>query len=418
MAARPGAWVLIAWILLAASSARAQPAIDPVAESEMAEIRRAFVSVGLKSADLALAADGRIFLAGEYENRDEVELAFATARAVVGMSRVAPTTPANIKYRLKGFENAFSSTVARMMRKAPPPKSGVAPPPSSAAPARAGAARPARTYGLIIGVSRYQHLPKDIWLEYADKDASDFYHALTNPASGKLPKEHIYLLRSEEANSTAVRDTMRRLMREAQPGDTVVLFAAAHGLPNAMGKFDVVLHDTLFKTKTTGESLDFVVTDRMTSLRDDDLQEFIAHLVLKDVRSVVVLDACYSGKSFAVVPGFLPSRTRSLKQYQKEVQYSSALSAEGIDELAQRAKDARATRIVIVSASENEESLETPDIGGGMFTQLYLSALKNERDYANAFDESKPRVIRRARTAGRSQTPRLLVVPEEAITEM
>ena len=53
-----------------------------------------------------------------------------------------------------------------------------------------------------------------------------------------------------------------------------------------------------------------------------------------------------------------------------------------------------------------------------MFTQLYVAALKNAHDYADAFDQSKPTVIKRARTVGMSQTPRLLIVPEEAVTKM
>lgn len=431
MAARPIArlacgLIVAAWVILAAIPVSAQrpgaESIEPVTTAELAEIRRAFLGVGLRQADLARASDGRITLIGEYENRDEVELAFATARAVVGLRRVAPTTPASIKYRLKGFEDAFSSTVGRMMRKAqpPPPKTELTPQPPKTEPVP-DTMRAARTYGLVIGVGRYKHLPKDKWLEFADKDATDFYATLTSPAGGSLPREHIQLLRNEEANAAAVRGSMRKLMQEAQPGDTVVFFIASHGLPNAMGKFDVVLHDTQFRTKKAGannEALDLAITDRTTTLRDDDLQEFIAQLVLKDVRTVVVLDTCYSGKTFAVVPGFLPSRTRSLTKYKKEVDYRAAPSPEAIEELAQKAKDAKTTRIVIVSASENEESLETPDIGGGMFTQLYVAALKNAHDYADAFDQSKPTVIKRARTVGMSQTPRLLVVPEEAVTKM
>ena len=160
------------------------------------------------------------------------------------------------------------------------------------------------------------------------------------------------------------------------------------------------------------------MTNRATALSDDDLQGFVAQLALKDVRSVLVLDTCYSGKTFVAIPGYLPSRTRSLKQHQKEIEYSSSLSEEALRDLAQRAKDARATRIVIVSASENEESLESLKSHGGLFTQTYIEALTNIHDYADAFDRAKPSVIRSARTVGHSQTPRLLAVPETAETKM
>jgi hypothetical protein len=130
------------------------------------------------------------------------------------------------------------------------------------------------------------------------------------------------------------------------------------------------------------------------------------------------LDTCYSGKTFATVPGFLPSRTRSLTQHKREIEYTTAPPTEGLAELIQKAKDSKATRIVIVSASENEESLENADAGGGIFTQLYLKSLGKIPDYADAFDETKQTVIKRSRTLGYSQTPRLLVVPEEAVTKL
>jgi hypothetical protein len=128
---------------------------------------------------------------------------------------------------------------------------------------------------------------------------------------------------------------------------------------------------------------------RSTALADDDLQGWIAQMTLKDVRTVVVLDTCYSGKTFVPVPGYLPARTRSLSRYKKETEYSASLSQEAITDLAQQAKDAKTTRIVIVSASENEESMESLKSNGGLFTQTYIATLGKVHDYADAFDQAK-----------------------------
>ncbi|CAG0967089.1 MAG: caspase family protein [Burkholderiales bacterium] len=398
-----------------------------VGNADLLEIRRAFHNLGLKGADINRAADGRATLVGEYEDREEVETAFSAARAVLGLKRVAPTTPANIKYRLKGFDSAFASTVGKMMRKSGPaagekplarPAATEAPPP----PPRSEVRRSPRSHALIIGASKFRNLPEKHQLEFASKDAQDFYNTLI--AAGRIKNEHVELLRNEQANSKAVHAALRRLLDAAEAGDTVVIFIASHGLPNALGKFDVVLYDTEFPKKQAGgkgDSLDMAVTNRASTLTDEDMGQFIVQMVLKDVRTVMVLDTCYSGKTFTEVPGFLPSRTRSLTRYQQEVNYKTAPSAESIADLAaakDKAKESKATRIVIVSASENEESLEMPDVGGGMFTQLYVAQLKRVNDYADAFDQTKPQVIKKARTVGFSQTPRLLVVPEEAQTRM
>ena len=395
-------------------------AVEPVTQAEISEIRQAFQAIGLREADVARGQDGRITLVGEYENRDAVETAFAAARAVVGLRRVAPTTPSNIKYRLKGFDNAFASTVGKMMQKSAPrteaPAERPAPPVSSVVVKRGP-----RTYGLVMGIGKFKYLAESHGLEFADKDAFDFYNFLVSPAGGGLTRDAIRLLRQEEATSIAVKAAMREMLELTQPGDTVILFAASHGLPNAMNKFDIVLHDTQFPKRRVGskeQPLDFVITDRRTALADDDLQGWVAQMTLKDVRTVVVLDTCYSGKTFVSIPGYAPARTRSLTNHQKEVDYSASLSQEAISDLAQQAKDAKTTRIIIVSASENEESMESPKANGGLFTQTYIGALTKVHDYADAFDAAKPAVIRSARTVGHSQTPRLLAVPESAETKM
>ena len=460
--------------------AQGRPAVEPVTAAEIAEIRQAYRSIGLREADVARADDGRVALTGEYENRDAVEMAFAAARAVVGLRRVAPTSPSNVKYRLKGFEGAMASTVAKMMQRPTAPKAAPSPPPpptsapgmdlgrpsasspstsppapvasvptpplasaqtaplapaqraplASApnAPVTTAPARPAtvarsapKTFGLIIGVGKFRHLSHEQRLDFADKDAKDFHDFLVSAQGGSVQRDALVLLRHEEATSTAVKTAMRDILERTQAGDTVVLFAASHGLPNAMNKFDIVLHDTEFPKRQAGskeQPLEFATTNRKTALTDDDLQDWIVQLTLRDVRSVLVLDTCYSGKTFVSVPGYHPSRTRSLQRYQKEVEHSASLSEEALKDLTITARDARTTRIVIVSASEHEESMESPKANGGLFTQTYIDSLKKIRDYADAFDQAKPTVIRSARTAGHSQTPRLLAVPDTAITKL
>ncbi|CAN5399602.1 hypothetical protein BH11PSE11_BH11PSE11_14480 [soil metagenome] len=403
------------------------PKVEPVTPPEIGEIRDAFQSMGIRQGDIQRGEDGRVTLIGEYEDRDEVEAAFAAARAVVGLRRVAPTTPANIKYRLKGFDNAFASTVGKMMQKKtastsprPAPVATTAPPPAPE-PVKTAERRGPRTHGLIVGVGKYKFLPAENSLDGADKDASDIYKFLVAPDGGAIRADSVRLLTQAQATSVAVKAAMQDIISRTQGGDTVVLFVAAHGLPNAMNKFDIVLHDTEFPVKKVGSkggSLDLVITNRKTALSDDDLESFVAQLTLQDVRTVIVLDTCYSGKTFVVIPGYLPSRTRSLSQHKKEVEYKTSMPQSAITDLAQKTKDLSTSRIVIVSASENEESIEAPSLGGGAFTQTYITSLRKIPDFADAFDHTKPAVIKIARTVGHSQTPRMLVVPEQANTKM
>ncbi|MEN9560237.1 MAG: hypothetical protein RLZZ502_1448 [Pseudomonadota bacterium] len=423
------------------TSTHANEAVSP---AELQAVRQHFLQLGLHKANVLLGNDGRLMLSGEYQDRDEVEQAFAAARAVIGLKRLAPTSPSQINYRLKGFDSAFASTVGKMMQKNnasgnstatntnpnTKPEFGSAPPLQVDTPINQQKLaqlelrpeikqRPPRTAGLLLGIGRFQYLPKATELPGADKDAQDIYNFLTSPKGGAVPPENLLLLKQEDARAGTVKMALKKLVEDSQEGDTVFLFVASHGVPNALGKFDIVLYDTEFRTKLSKnnvEQAEMTAPRRKTALTDDDLQYFISHLTLKNVRTVLVLDTCYSGKTFASVPGFLPSRTRSLRQHQIEASYVTAPPQNAINELALKAKDTKTTRIVLVAASENEESAEHPEVGGGLFTQLYLEALGKKRDYANAFDDAKPIIIKRARTFGHSQTPRLLVVPEEATT--
>jgi hypothetical protein len=418
---------------LCATFAHAQRS-EPVTEQELQEIRAAFQSVQLSAAQIERAADGRATLTGTYETRDQVEEAFAIARSVLGYTRVAPTTPANINLRLKGFQGAFASTVGNMMRAAP--KRAESPPASQNVPTAQmptsqsdnaplvgvrTETRGNRTFGLIVGIGAFKHLPKDKRLDFAVKDASDFHNFLTRADGGNVERQFVALISDDRATAGQVRRQMDETLGFTQSGDTMIIFIASHGVPNAMDKFDIVMHDTEFPTKRAGgkQQIEFANAKRSTALTDEDLQRFVARLVAKQVRTVLILDTCYSGKTFASIPGFLPTRTRSLVQHQREVAVTASPSQSAINEMVQQAgKDNKTTRVVIVSASETEEAMESSDVGGGVFTQTYISALNQVPDYADAFDRAKPAIIKKARAVGHSQTPRLLVVPESAYTKM
>lgn len=418
-------FVGLAAVCLSATVVAEKPAVDTVTPAELREIRSAFKDIGLRQADVTLGDDGRVTLVGEYENRDEVETAFSATRAIVGLRRVAPTTPTSIKYRLKGFDSAFAATIGKMMQKQPAAGTkpvATADPILSTAPVKPPIVnRAPQSFGLVIGVGKYKYLPVSKSLEGADKDAKDFYNMLVAPDGAGMQRDAVHLLVQEQATSTAVKAAMQDLLDKTQANDTVVFFAATHGLPNAMNKFDIVLYDTEFPRQKAGskeQGFEFVVANRKTALSDDDFQKFTSQLTLKNVRTVLVLDTCYSGKTFAAIPGYLSTRTRTLSVRKKEAEYTTSMPQEAVSELAQQAKDLKTTRIVIVSASEDEESMEAPNLGGGAFTQTYVVQLRKIHDFADAFDQTRNTVIRLARTVGHTQTPRMLVIPETAVTKM
>jgi tetratricopeptide (TPR) repeat protein len=98
-----------------------------------------------------------------------------------------------------------------------------------APPAAAEPAQP-NYYAVIIGVSEFENLPKEEWLEYADDDAKAFYQFITSPRGRNFPPENVFLMTNQDALSQAMRSRMgSTLAKKVKPEDTVYIFIATHG---------------------------------------------------------------------------------------------------------------------------------------------------------------------------------------------
>jgi tetratricopeptide (TPR) repeat protein len=85
-------------------------------------------------------------------------------------------------------------------------------------------------YAVIIGVSKFENLPEDEWLQYADRDAKTFYDFITSPRGRAFPPENVFLMTNEDALSQAMRSRLgSTLAKKIKPEDTVYIFIATHG---------------------------------------------------------------------------------------------------------------------------------------------------------------------------------------------
>jgi len=103
---------------------------------------------------------------------------------------------------------------------------------------RAADAVPAKTWAFLVGISRYQNLPHDLWLQYPDADASVFGRFLASGEGGSVPSDRILLLTNEKATTAAVRAGLRAFLKEL-PGknDTVYVLIAGHGTVDNTGAY-------------------------------------------------------------------------------------------------------------------------------------------------------------------------------------
>ena len=105
-----------------------------------------------------------------------------------------------------------------------------------------GRAGPGRRWAVIIGISDYMSdmIPD---LQYADRDARALYDFLRSPAAGRggIPSDQIRLLLNERATARNVRSALSTFLRTSAPEDEVLVFMAAHGMPDPLRPKDLYL---------------------------------------------------------------------------------------------------------------------------------------------------------------------------------
>ena len=101
-------------------------------------------------------------------------------------------------------------------------------------------------WALIVGISSFKSksVPK---LQYAAKDAADFYRYLVNEAN--FDPSHVRILLNEEATERRVLSELgeKFLPNLVQPGDLVVVYFSTHGSPahiDRQGKNYLVAYDS------------------------------------------------------------------------------------------------------------------------------------------------------------------------------
>ncbi len=98
------------------------------------------------------------------------------------------------------------------------------------APGAVAAAVP-RGYALVVGVGRYEHLPRANWLRFSESDADAMYRVLISQRGGAFPAENVHKLIGADATLANVRRELEQwLPSVARANDRVVVYFAGHGI--------------------------------------------------------------------------------------------------------------------------------------------------------------------------------------------
>jgi len=205
-------------------------------------------------------------------------------------------------------------------------------------------------WAVVVGISKYQD-PKIPSLLYADADARAFAQFLQTEKGGSF--KHVRLLLNEQATLVNLRDALGGFLKEAHKDDLVIIYFAAHGMPEP-GRTDTTYfmpHDAELKRLYS------------TAVPMDEIDKILNQRIYAE-KVVMIADACHSG--------FVGTRTRAVA-----VQ-AAATTNRFFSELA-KAKPGRAI-FTAISASELSQEDEKWGGGHGVFTYYLLEGLNGKAD--------------------------------------
>jgi tetratricopeptide (TPR) repeat protein len=206
-----------------------------------------------------------------------------------------------------------------------------------------------QTYALLIGVSKYQKLPPEQWLHFADSDATLFEKHVLSPRGGGLPPENVMKLTDEKATTAALRNAFQTFLKgRATKKDTVLILIAGHGTvetPGSKGAY-ILTHDS--------DPQDLAGT----AMPMAEVQKLIDEELSKVGRVAVFVDVCRSG-----IIGSIKNTT--------------------VNAVVEKLGEAEGGEIMGIMASRPKElSYEGDQWGGGhgVFSYFLLKALEGDAD--------------------------------------
>ena len=254
-------------------------------------------------------------------------------------------------------------------------------------PVTTGSASKGEKWAVVIGIGNYSDGAINS-LNYTVADAQSIHNFLIT--KGGFKSDHIKLLINEDATTKNIKSALGQfLSRKAMKNDTVFIYYSGHGAPepdpsstdgDGMSKY-IVTYDT------DPEDL------YSTAFPMEEIRRIFQRIEAD--RIVFFIDACYSGASGG-------------KTFSRPGMKAGNVSEKFLDDMAEGEG-----RIVITASGTNEVSLETADLGHGVFTYYLLEGLQGAADANSdsmitvdeAYDYLFEKVVRTSKEYGGGQHP-------------
>ena len=188
------------------------------------------------------------------------------------------------------------------------------------------------TYAVIVGIADYAGDSKSD-LTYTVRDAQLFCDFLMSQEGGKVPADHIYILKDSKASKANILFYTRKLFAKAGEDDRVIFFFSGHGSAGYLLPYDAILSSSNWLSYEEVKSL-FRCAKAKTKL--------------------MYADACYSGD-------FKNTFTKKVRNKNISVRRSSDIA-------------------IMLSCGDNQYSMETSSLRQGVFSYFLVKGLKGAAD--------------------------------------
>jgi len=224
----------------------------------------------------------------------------------------------------------------------------------------------AKLWMLLVGVNEYQDKRLNP-LNFAVSDCQGLAEALEEATQRFRDKEVIIHCNPAVQRSSileAVRASLRRIVTEANPQDTVLFYFSGHGViePVSQQPFLCLAQTQIDNLHHTGLGL----------------QELLQQLQLCGGKQLVLLDACHSGSIVSLWGGAKGDAVETQANPTREL----------AEVLQQHAAQSRGF-CALLSCDEGQRSWEFPDLKHGVFTYYLMQGLLGEATDTKGVIEAK-----------------------------
>ena len=238
-----------------------------------------------------------------------------------------------------------------------------------------------------IGVNEFIVADDDLVpdLNFAANDAHEILKVLVDNATG-LYEDIYYRELSDYGGELPTKENILeglKLISEAKPQDTVIVFLASHGLSDQKGNY------YFFPRDVSNDDVHAIFNEDTSTETLISWEDILAAMNASSGKRLLIVDTCY------------------------------ARSIEGPQDVQSLSKRSASANFALLAAAQgNEESQEIGLLEHGLFTWAFIEALKtapdsdndNFRELNEVFAASIPSV-EKYRKANLPQTPQLVSIP-------